>query len=137
MKINEVVNLNLFFEMDPSRRGFLKKLGKGAMAVAGAAALSMLPKGAQAGEKPNIPFGPKVLEIIEQDDEIDKAEYVESEKKVILHIKPQGGLLQGLTAGIWAKALNEVYPDNVTKVALADPETGKIYITTKDFPLKK
>ena len=136
MRINEVVNLTLFFEMDPSRRGFLRKLGKGAMAVAGAAALSMLPKGAQAGEKPKIPFGPKVLEIIEQDDEIDKAEYVESEKKVILHIKPTGGLLQGITAGMWAKALNMAYPDNVTKVALADPETGKIYLTSKDFPLK-
>ena len=48
MRINEVINLNLFFEMDPSRRGFLRKLGKGAMAVAGAAALSVLPKEVQA-----------------------------------------------------------------------------------------
>ena len=137
MKINEVVNLNLFFEMDPSRRGFLRKLGKGAMAVAGAAALSMLPKGAQAGEKPKIPFGPKVLEIIEQDDEIDKAEYVESEKKVILHIKPAGEMFSAMTAGMWAMGLNDAFPDNVTKVALADPETGKIYVTSKDFPLKQ
>jgi len=48
MKINEVINVSLFFEMDPSRRGFLKSLGRGAMAVVGAAALSMLPKEVQA-----------------------------------------------------------------------------------------
>jgi len=46
MKINEIVQHDIFFEMDPSRRGFLKKLGKGAMGVGAAAAMSMLPKGA-------------------------------------------------------------------------------------------
>jgi len=48
MRINEVVNYSLFFEMDPSRRGFLKKLGKGAMVLGAAALINMLPKEVQA-----------------------------------------------------------------------------------------
>jgi len=41
MRIHEIIT-----EMDPSRRGFLKTLGKTAMGVAGAAALGALPPGA-------------------------------------------------------------------------------------------
>jgi len=48
MKINELQENSLFFEMDPSRRGFLKKLGKGAMALGAAALINMLPKEVQA-----------------------------------------------------------------------------------------
>ena len=45
MRINEIINL---VEIDPERRGFLKKMGKGALGVGAAAAMSMLPKDALA-----------------------------------------------------------------------------------------
>ena len=48
MKINEVVNLSIFLEMDPSRRGFLKKLGKGALGIVATAIASMVPQKAMA-----------------------------------------------------------------------------------------
>ena len=132
MKINEVINASLFFEMDPSRRGFLKKLGRGAMAVAGAAALSMLPKGAQAGEKPTVEFE-KALKILEQDPDIIQVEYEETLKKVKLTATPQANeMFNQMTACMWNKALRTAYPEKVKLVVLVDPETKEIYSSSEN-----
>jgi hypothetical protein len=133
MRINEVVNLTLFFEMDPSRRGFLRKLGKGAMAVAGAAALSMLPKGAQAGEKPTVEFE-KSLKILETDPDIIKVEYDAESKTVKLTVIPQSNeMFNKITAQQWAMAFNNAYPEKVKMVALVDPDTKEIYTKSEQF----